>query len=283
VDWVVNLLDATLRLGGPLALTAMAGLISERSGVINIGLEGKMLGAAGAGAMVSLATGSPALGLAAGLTAGVLLAMLHAMSVLAFRIDHVVSGMAVNAVAYGITGFAAKVLANRGVDAQFLPLPQQFFVAMALAAPFFVWWWLRSTSPGLRLDAVGNDPHKAEEMGVNPQLLRLKAQVFVGLLAGLAGVMLVSQPAQFSSGMTAGRGFIALAALILGGWRPLPVMLAAYSFGLFDALQLRLQGQAIGGLMVPSEFWASLPYLLTLVALAGFLGRSRPPAALGRD
>lgn len=278
---IFDLLLATLRLGGPLALAAMAGLISERSGIINIGLEGKMLGAAGAAAFTTVATGSAVLGLTAGVVAAVALALVHAMATLAFRVDHVVSGMAINAVAYGVTGFVAKLLANRGVEASFEPLPLGLFVVLALLVPAILWAWLKYTSGGLHLTAVGNDPHKAEEMGIAPKPLRAWAQVFVGVCAGLAGVMLVSQPAQFSSGMTSGRGFIALAALILGGWKPIPTAVAAFAFGLFDALQLRLQGQAIAGIVFPSEFWASLPYVLTLIALAGFLGRSRPPAALG--
>ncbi len=281
MEWFIDIVLATLRLGGPLVLAAMGGLISERSGVINIGLEGKMLGAAGAGAMVSAATGSAVIGLVAGLCAAILLALLHALSTLVFRIDHVVSGMAVNAIAYGITGFAAKVLANRLIEAQFSPLPQWFFVGAVLVVPFLIWAWLRFTSGGLHLAAVGNDPNKSAEMGINPKRLRAWAQVFVGLLAGFAGVMLVSQPGQFSSGMTAGRGFIALAALVLGGWKPIPTMIAALAFGLFDALQLRFQGHTFGGVEVPSEFWASLPYILTLIALAGLLGRSRAACRVG--
>lgn len=283
MQWLLDIILATLRLGGPIALAAMAGLVSERSGVINIGLEGKLLGGAGAAAFATIATGNPYVGLICGIAAGVLLALLHALSVLIFRIDHVVSGMAINALAYGLTGFVAKLLANKGIEAQFNALPTPFFIFCALSLPFVIWLWLKKTSGGLHLLAVGNDPHKAEEVGIDPKRLRAWAQVFVGAIAGLGGVMLVSLSGQFSSGMTAGRGFIALAALILGGWRPLFTMAVAFGFGFFDALQLRLQGRALAGYELPSEFWASLPYVLTLIALAGFFGKSRPPAALGKS
>jgi simple sugar transport system permease protein len=283
MDALLDLLYATLRLGGPIALAAMAGLISERSGVINIALEGKMLGAAGAGAFAAFATGNALIGLLAGIVSAVMLAMLHAAATLVYRIDHVVSGMAVNAVAYGVSGFGAKLLANQGVDAQFQTLPEVLYIVCALVVPAGIFWWMSSTTPGLRLQAVGHDPRKAREMGVNPVNVRAAAQVAVGVIAGVAGMMLVSQPGQFSSGMTAGKGFIALAALILGGWKPFPTAIAAFAFGLFDALQLRLQGKPLLGVDVPTELWASLPYILTLVALAGFLGKSRPPAALGKD
>lgn len=277
-----DLFGATLRLGGPLVLAALAGVISERSGVINIALEGNLLGAACAGSLVAATTGSPMLGLGAGILAAIALSLLHGLGVLVFRIDHIVSGMAVNAISFGLTGFAIKVVVMRGDSVAFKALPEAFFVAILVVATIGVWWWLRFTRPGLHVIAVGNDGRKAMEMGVNPVGVRFKSQIIVGILCGLGGVMLVSQPEQFSSGMTAGRGFIALAAVILGGWWPLKACVAALGFGLFDALQLRLQGTPVFGVVLPSEFWASLPYLLTIIALAGLLGRSRPPAALGQ-
>ena len=278
----MDLFEAMLRLGGPLVLAAMAGLLSERSGIINIALEGRMLAAAAAGAMVSASIYNPYLGLLAGLIAAVALSLLHGMATIGFRVDHVVSGMAINALSLGVTGFAAKLAANNNIEQRFDSLPQIFYIFLAFISTQLVLIWLLKTKPGLRLNAVGNDPTKAAEMGVSVVSVRLWALVWCGVLAGLAGVMLVSQPEQFSSGMTAGKGFIALAALILGGWKVIPTMIAAFGFGLFDALQLRLQGQEVFGIVVPTQLWASLPYILTLVALAGFLGRSRPPAALGR-
>jgi ABC-type uncharacterized transport system permease subunit len=277
-----DLIGATLRLGGPLVLAALAGVISERSGVINIALEGNLLGAACAGSLVSAATGNPVLGLGAGILAAVFLSLLHGLGVLIFRIDHIVSGMAVNAISFGLTGFAIKVAVMKDYSVAFQSLPEAFFIVIVFVAVVGIWGWLRFTTPGLHILAVGNDGRKAMEMGVNPVGVRFKSQVAVGVLCGLGGVMLVSQPEQFSSGMTAGRGFIALAAVILGGWWPLKAAIAALGFGLFDALQLRLQGVPIFGVMFPSEFWASLPYLLTIIALGGLLGRSRPPAALGK-
>ncbi len=278
----VDLVLATARLGGPLALAAMGGLLSERSGVVNIALEGAMLASACACGMVSASTGNPILGVGAGVIAGVLVCMLHALAVLGFRIDHIVSGIAANAVAFGVTGFAIKVASQRGVEQHFSPLPQFTFIATAVLLPVMIAYGLQVTRAGLRLNAVGNDDRKSAEMGVDPIRVRLFALIGCGLLTGLAGAMLVSQPQQFTANMTAGKGFIALAALILGGWRPIPAMLAAFAFGLFDALQIRLQGTPILGVQLPSQFWASLPYALTLIALAGLLGKSKPPAALGR-
>lgn len=280
---LADLLGATLRLGGPLALAAAGGLLSERSGVINIALEGIMLGAACACGMVSAATGNPILGICAGIAGALFLGNLHALAVLAFKIDHVVSGIAVNAVAFGLTGFAAKLASSRQIEQHFESVPQEFYVLLALIFPLAIWWWLDKTSPGLRLKAVGNDGLKSKEMGINPVAVRYKALLYCSLLAGLGGAMLVSQPEQFSTNMTAGKGFIALAALILGGWRPIQTAIAAFSFGLFDALQIRLQGREILGVILPPQFWVSLPYILTVIALAGLLGKSRPPAALGKE
>jgi simple sugar transport system permease protein len=278
-----DLLSATARLGGPLALAAMGGLLSERSGVVNIALEGAMLASACACGMVSAATGSTALGLLAGLTAAVIVCLLHALAVLGFRIDHIVSGIAANAIAFGITGFAIKVAVQRGAELKFTPLPQVVYIVCALVLPVVIALIFQRTAFGLRIDAVGNSGTKSAEMGVNPTLIRFVALFGCGLLTGLAGAMLVSQPEHFTANMTAGKGFIALAALILGGWRPIPATIAAFAFGLFDALQIRLQGTPMLGIEFPSQFWASLPYVITLIALAGFLGKSKPPAALGRE
>ncbi|MCW5946114.1 MAG: ABC transporter permease [Fimbriimonadales bacterium] len=280
---LLDLVSATARLGGPLALAAMGGLLSERSGVVNIALEGAMLASACACGMVSAATGSTALGLFAGLVAAVIVCLLHALAVLGFRIDHIVSGIAANAVAFGVTGFAIKVAVQRGAELKFTPLPQIVYIACALILPVVIAFMIQRTVFGLRINAVGNSGSKSAEMGVNPIRVRLVALFGCGLLTGLAGAMLVSQPEHFTANMTAGKGFIALAALILGGWRPIPAMIAAFAFGLFDALQIRLQGTPMLGVEVPSQFWASLPYVITLIALAGFLGKSKPPAALGRE
>lgn len=282
LDWM-DVGGATLRLGGPLCLAAMAGLVSERSGVINIGLEGKMLAAAAGTSFVSAMTGNALLGAAVGVVSAVLFALLHAVSVLVFRIDHVVSGMAVNAVSFGITGYLAKLLAGNGSDQSFDSIAQPVFIFFAIAVPPLISWALSSTSWGLRLTAVGHSGAKSREAGVDPVKVRWNAQLWVGVLAGISGAMLVSQPEQFGIGMTAGRGFIALAALIFGGWRPIPTAIAAFTFGFFDAVQLRLQGEKVVGIEWPSQMWAAMPYLLTLFALAGFLMKSRAPAALGKE
>jgi simple sugar transport system permease protein len=161
-----------------------------------------------------------------------------------------------------------------------LPLPA--YLLIAFASPFLIGLYLKTTKGGLRLFAVGNAPDKSRRLGVDPGPIRFWAQVATGILCGLAGALIVSNTGGFTDGMTAGRGYIALAALILGGWRPIPVLLACLLFGGFEATQLQLQGTKLFGALLPSEFWSAVPYVVTIVALAGFLGRSKPPAGLGK-
>ncbi|HXH59986.1 MAG TPA: hypothetical protein VNI20_01365, partial [Fimbriimonadaceae bacterium] len=149
------------------------------------------------------------------------------------------------------------------------------------AAVVWLAFYLRHTRGGLRLFAVGNDPEKSRQMGLNPVRIRYVALIGTGVLAGLSGTLILSNAQSFTDGITAGRGFIALAALILGGWKPWPTLGACLLFGLFSALQLQLQGSVVFGFVIPSEAWAALPYLVTIVALAGFLGRSKAPSGLG--
>lgn len=276
-----TLIMGTIKLGAPLILAAMGGLASERSGVINIGLEGKMLMAALMVWLVSAATHNAYFGLAAGIGASVLLSLLHWLLTQRYGIDHIVSGMAINAIAYGGSNFLF-VKFNSVDQGGFPRLPLAIYWGLGLVLPFVIWAYLRQTRGGLRLLAVGNDPDKARQMGVFPEKIRLVALMGTGCFCGFAGGLIVSNAGAFNDGMTAGRGFIALAALIVGGWRPLPALAACLFFGMLQQLQIQFQNVPIFGVEVPGWVWLSLPYAATIIVLAGFLGMNRTPSGLGK-
>lgn len=280
-DQIIGFLLNVVVLSSPFILAALGGLCSERSGVINIGLEGKMLCAACACALVSQATDNAILGLAAGLAIAVALSALHALFTQAYRIDHIISGMGINALAAGATSLIAKKLPDLA-SKEMAALPVAAYWILAWTAVVGVWWYIRSTKGGLRLLAVGNDPDKSRQMGVDPVAVRYQALVWTGLFCGLAGALIVTNAGSFSDQMTAGRGYIALAALIIGGWRAPQTLIACVAFGFLESLQLTLQGTNFAGNRIPPEFWQALPYLVTVLALAGLLGKSRAPAGLGR-
>jgi general nucleoside transport system permease protein len=275
------LLLGSLSLGAPLILAAMGGYTSERGGVINIALEGKMLAGAAVFALIAQKSGSAVAGVAAAIAAAALMSLLHWMLTQSYRIDHIVSGMAINAIAFGGTNFLDKKFTDTSAAKPPL-LPIEIYYAVALLLPFALALYARRTRGGLRLLAVGSDPGKARQMGVFPKRIRLVGLLATGVFCGIAGSLLVTTAGYFTDGMTAGKGFIALAALIIGGWRPIPAMLAALAFGLFQGLQIRYQGEPFLGMHVPRELWLSLPYIVTVIALAGFLGKSRAPAGLGK-
>lgn len=278
---IVSILENTLILATPLLLASMAGLLSERSGVINIGLEGFMLVAC-----CVLAVAAPALGpvgaVAVAVLASTVMALLHWMFTQRFRVDHVISGMALNAIAAGGTNFLFQKFADVDRKAALPVLPLWIFEALGLGVPLLLWIAIRYTRPGLRLFAVGSDPDKARLAGISPPRVRAFALAGCGILCGLGGAMLVTYTGNFTDNMTAGRGYIALAALILGGWRPVPAAAASLGFGLFSALKIQFEGQSVLGIQLPSQAWASLPYLATVIALAGFVGRKRSPQGLGK-
>lgn len=278
---IETLLMGTLVLSAPLAFAAMGGLASERSGVINIGLEGKMLIATVVVAMVSFATKSPVMGLLAGMGASVALSLVHWLLTQKYAIDHVVSGMAINAIAFGAANFLDKKF-KVADQVEFPRLPLPVYWVFGLLLPVAIWFYLRQTRGGLRLLAVGNDPDKARQMGVSPSAIRFLALVGTGVFCGLAGALIVTNSGSYNDGMTAGRGFIALAALIVGGWRPLPTLIACLFFAMLTQLKIQLQNVPIAGVHVPDWIWHSLPYAATIVVLAGFLGRDRTPAGLGK-
>lgn len=306
-------LDATVRVAAPLILAAMAGLFSERSGVIDIGLEGKMLAGAFAAAATAAVTGSAWLGLLAAVLVSSCLALLHGVACITYRGNQVVSGVAINVVVAGLTivlgiawfdqGGQTPALAH---NARFAPIELPFadllrgvpvigglyyelisghnvLVYAALAAVPATWWVVFRTRFGLRLRAVGETPAAVDTAGISVEALRYRAVLITGALCGVAGAYLsTAQSAGFVRDMTAGKGYIALAALIFGKWRPVPAFLACLLFGFLDAVATRLQGVELPGIgQAPVALIQALPYALTVILLAGFIGKAIAPKAIG--
>jgi len=288
LEYLLDLAAATLRLSTPLIFAAMGGLISERSGVINIALEGKMVVGAFAAAVVTLSTGSPWVGLIGGGLAGVLLAALYGVAVLPLRANQIVAGTGINMLAFGIPPFVAKILYDVTGSTPAISLAERFSVApmvLAVLLPLLIWSFLSHTRGGLWLQFAGEHPAALAAAGVTVRRVRWASVLTAGFLAGVGGATLsIFLSSAYSRNMTSGRGFIALAALILGKWRPVPVLFACLFFGLADAVQMRLQGIQMDGFgKVPVQFIQILPYMITIVVLAGFVGRSRAPRALGNS
>lgn len=276
------LLASTSVLAAPLVLAACGGYTSERGGVLNIALEGNMLAAAALTSVCALATHSAWLGLLAGIASSVLLSLLHWLITQKYRIDHIFSGMAINAIALGGTNFIVQKFHDPSGGAEIPQLPTGFYYGCAAAGPILLALYAQRTRGGLWLAAVGSDPEKARLVGIRPSRVRLLGLIATGVFCGLSGAAIISSAGRFTDGMTAGQGFIALAALILGSWRPIPAAAACIAFAMFEALQIQLQGTALFGAKLPVEVWQSLPYLATVLALAGLLGRNRPPLGLGK-
>lgn len=280
------LLFSAIRLSTPLILAALGGLYCERSGVINIALEGLMLAGAFTAASVTHYTNNPWLGLGAGILAGVALAGVHAVASIRFKADQVVSGTAINIIMLGLPGVLSGALfLSAGSTPQIAKdhlLPNAPIV-IGFAMVAITWYILNRTPFGLRLRAVGEKPEAADAAGVSVTRMRYIAVLASGALAGVGGAYLsIGQSSLFTRNMTTGRGFIALAALIFGKWRPVQTMLACLLFGLADAVATQLQGQKLfGGAEIPVQFITMIPYVLTIVVLAGFIGHSRAPKALG--
>jgi ABC-type uncharacterized transport system permease subunit len=277
-----ELFSSAIRLSTPLLLAALGGLFSERSGVLNIALEGLMLAGAFTAAAVTYFTGSPSVGLLAAIAAGAAVALLYAVAVIRYRADQVVSGMAINILFLGIPALLSGALfGSTGTTphlarGELLPtLP----IVLAFALVPLTAYVLRRTRFGLRLQAVGENPEAADAAGISVARIRYLAVALSGALAAIGGAYLsTGQSSAFTRNMTAGRGFIALAALIFGKWRPVQTMLACLLFGLAEALSIQMQGVA----QVPVQFLQIVPYVLTIVVLAGFIGHSRSPRALGQ-
>ncbi len=281
-----QLLASTFRMATPLIFAATGGLISERSGVINIALEGMMLSGAFAAAAGTHAFHSPWIGAACGLGAGLVMAILYAICVIPLRANQIVAGTAINLLALGVTPFLCKLLYDATGSTPAIPMEERFQVApmylcWLLAAA--VWFWMKYTRGGLWLGFAGEHPEALETAGVRVVWVRWAAVLASGALAGLGGASLsIYLASGFSRNMTAGRGFMALAALIFGKWKPIPTVLACLLFGLTEAAQIRLQGVVLWGTQpIPVQFIQILPYVVTVLVLAGFVGRARPPKALG--
>ena len=276
-----QLFASTLRVSTPLIFAALGGMFAERSGVINIALEGMMLIGAFGAAVGTLAGHSPWVGAAAGMTAGVALAAIYGLFVIRLRADQIVAGTAINMLAMGLTPFLCKILYDVTGSTPAIPIGERF-----QSAPLYLGWvlvvacylWMKYTPAGLWVSFAGEHPAALDAAGVRVNRVRWFAVLVSGALAGMGGATLsIFLSSSFSRNMTAGRGFMALAALIFGKWKPIPTALACLLFGFSDAVQIRLQG--VGS--IPVQFIQILPYLVTILVLAGFVGRSRPPKALG--
>lgn len=298
-DFVEPFLAATVRTATPLALAALGEVIVERAGLINIGLEGAIL--AGAfGALVGATAGGLGAGYAGAVAGGVIVAALFALFVVLLRADQIITGTALTLLATGATGTLYRALYGEAGVALTLPtsaplaLPwlssvpvvggplfaQPSVTYLAYLAVPAIAWWLARTHGGLSLRAIGERPEAAEAAGVAVTRLRVLAVLVGGGFGGLAGGALVlAQAGTFAEGMSAGRGFIAIAIVVLGRWRPVGVALGALLFGAASALQFAFQAMGWGA---PYQLFLVAPYLLTLAALAGAVGRARAPASLGR-
>lgn len=310
---LLQILDSTMRLATPLLLACLAGLYSERSGVFDIGLEGKMLMAAMCAGAAAALSGSVWIGLLAGIAGSMVFAVIHGVASITFRGNQLISGVALNFVASGITVLVAQSLFRQGGrtpplsgHARFNPIELPFADAMGqvpILGPFYrevvsghgalvyvallavpvSWWVLYRTRFGLRLRAVGENPASVDTAGISVVRLRYTAVMITGILCGIAGAyMATGLQAGFGKEMTAGRGYIALAALIFAKWRPWYALMATLLFGFFQALALRPDViKHTVGFDVPVPMLDALPYILTVIVLAGFVGRAIPPRAGG--
>ncbi|MFZ1725392.1 MAG: ABC transporter permease, partial [Albidovulum sp.] len=310
---LLQILDSTMRLATPLLLACLAGLFSERAGIFDIGLEGKMLMAAMCTGAVAALTGSVWVGVLAGIGGAMIFALIHGLASITFRGNQLISGVALNFVASGITVLVAQALFRQGGrtpplsgGARFNPIDLPFadglsnvpilgplysevvsghtaLVYIALLCVPLSWWVLFRTRFGLRLRAVGENPASVDTAGISVIRLRYSAVIITGLLCGLAGAyMSAGLQAGFGREMTAGRGYIALAALIFAKWRPWAALYATFLFGFLQALALR--PDVIERLLhfpIPTPALDALPYILTVIVLAGFVGRAIPPRAGG--
>ncbi|MDA7429329.1 ABC transporter permease [Primorskyibacter aestuariivivens] len=309
---ILQVLDSTVRLATPLLLACLAGLFSERAGIIDIGLEGKMLGSAFFAAAIASLSGSVWLGLLAGIGASLVLSAIHGLASITYRGNQLISGLAITMLAQGMTVLIAQDWFKQGGrtpslegGARFEPITLPFAEALQgvpVLGPIYhdlisghtilvyvafimvpvTWWVLFRTRFGLRLRAVGENPAAVDTAGVSVVGLRFAAVMICGVLCGLAGAYLATGlQAGFVKEMTAGRGYIALAALIFAKWRPWYALYACLLFGLLQAVALRYQNIDLGAFVLPVQFMDALPYILTVVILAGFVGKAIPPRAGG--
>lgn len=310
---ILSIFSATIRISTPLIFAAMAGIFSERSGVIDIGLEGKLLAGAFAAASVAAMTNSAWLGLGAAIVTGIILSLIHGFASITHKGDQVISGVAINIIVSGLTVVLGMALFHRSGqtptltdDARFMPIDlygvdaisnipiigdiyskllsgYNLLVYVAFIAVFITYWTLFKTRFGLRLRAVGENPKAVDTAGISVNLLRYKAVLIGGILTGIGGTYIsIAQNASFIKDMSAGQGYIALAAMIFGKWKPVPAMFACFLFGFLEALAMRLQGVSLPYIgQVPVQLIQASPYILTVILLAGFVGRAIAPKAIG--
>ncbi|WP_172299039.1 ABC transporter permease [Pseudoruegeria sp. HB172150] len=310
---ILAILDATMRSATPLLFACLAGLFSERAGIFDIGLEGKLLISAFFSASIAATTGSVWIGLLAGIASSLVMSGIHGVASITFRGNQLISGVALNFLASGITvvvgeswfGLGGRTPQLEGA-ARFQPIELPFtgalsgvpvigpvyaelisghtiLVYLGILAVAMTWWTLYRTRFGLRLRAVGENPESVDTAGVSVLRLRYTAIVITGVLCGLGGAYLsTGLAAGFVKEMSAGRGFIALAALIFAKWRPWYALMACLLFGFLEAVGNRFQNIEFLGINVPTQFMQALPYILTVVILAGFVGKAIPPRAGGQ-
>jgi general nucleoside transport system permease protein len=289
---VLAFLAQTIRIAIPYLFAAAGGVVAERAGVISLTLEGFMLTGAFAATLGSYYSGSPWIGVVCGIGGGLLFGLIHAVASIRYRADQIVTGIAINLLAVGLTRFflllAFDSSSNSPRVSGFSGGNEAASLAGALLRNPLIWlgllaipavaWLVHYTPFGLRVRAVGEHPEAAESLGVPVRRVRYVAVMLSGILAALGGVYLALDQHQFTDSMTAGRGFIALAAIIFGRWEPVRAGLACLLFAAAETLQIQLQGMQ----GIPSQFVQMIPYVLTIVAVGGFVARSTPPAALGK-
>ena len=283
----ISFLTQTLRIAIPYLFAAAGGVVAERAGIISLALEGFMLTGAFSATLGAYYTGSPWIGLLCGLFGGLVFGLIHAIATIRYRADHVVSGIAINLLAIGVTRFFLKLAFDSssnsprvngfGGNQAWHGFDNPLLWLGVLVAPVLAFFLYR-TPFGLRVRAVGEHPDAAASVGVKVSKVQYIAVAVSGMLAAMGGVFLALDQHQFTDQMTAGRGFIAVAAVIFGRWDPVKAAIACLLFAAAETLQIQLQGTEI----IPSQFVVMIPYLLTIIALAGVVGRAVPPAALGK-
>ena len=283
----ISFLTQMLRIAIPYLFAAAGGVVAERAGVISLALEGFMLTGAFSATLGAHYTGSPWIGLLCGLLGGLVFGLIHAVATIRYRADHVVSGIAINLLAIGVTRFFLKLAFDSssnsprvngfGGNQAWHGFDNPLLWLGVLVAPLLA-FFIYKTPFGLRVRAVGEHPEAAASVGVKVSRVQYIAVALSGMLAALGGVFLALDQHQFTDQMTAGRGFIAVAAVIFGRWDPVKAAIACLFFAFAETLQIQLQGTEI----IPSQFITMIPYLLTIIALAGVVGRAVPPAALGK-
>ncbi|MEO7368962.1 MAG: ABC transporter permease [Gemmatimonadaceae bacterium] len=283
----ISFLTQTLRIAIPYLFAASGGVIAERSGIISLELEGLMLTGAFSATLGAHYSGSPWIGVLAGIAGGLIFGLIHAVATIRYRADQVVVGIAINLLAIGVTRFFLKLafasssnsprVAGFGGNISAHGFDNPLAWMGLLSAPVLAFFLYR-TPFGLRVRAVGEHPDAAASVGVSVNKVRYIAVAASGMLAALGGVFLALDQHQFTDQMTSGRGFIALAAVIFGRWDPMKAAFACLFFAAAETLQIQLQGNQL----IPSQFIEMIPYALTIIALAGVVGRSVPPAALGK-